>query len=92
MQTPHPTESSPILSNLNKMLSAPGYRGLVLAVGLLAALATPMSTPAQTTASPKLTVVKSNCQFQLQLRGQSNQVYEIQASTDLTSWTTIAQR
>ena len=64
----------------------------MLAATLLTALATPAPAPAQATVSPKLTAVTSGGQFRLQLRGQSNQVYDIQASTNLTSWTTISQR
>src|ERR1700722_19334750 len=43
-----------------------------------------------TASKAQLTGAMSGGKFQLKLQGQSSQVYEIQASTDLKSWTAIA--
>jgi PKD repeat protein len=75
-----------------KMPRARGSRGLAPVAALLTALALPLMASAQSGASPNLTAREKGGQFQLQLRGQSNQIYEIEASTNLVNWTILAQR
>ncbi|HKW30182.1 MAG TPA: PKD domain-containing protein [Verrucomicrobiae bacterium] len=59
---------------------------------LLMALSAPAPVSAQTNAPSTLTVRATGGQFRLVLHGQPNQVYEIEASTNMTHWAGIAQR
>jgi PKD repeat protein len=66
-------------------------RRLVVALcPLIAAWALPQLLFAETGLRPSWTPPLLNGQFRLQLQGQSNQVYEIQVSTNLHDWTAIA--
>ena len=59
---------------------------------LFAGLAAPAWLPAQTHTPSTLTGRAIGSQFRLVLHGQPNQIYEIEASTNMTHWTGIAQR
>src|SRR5579859_3920289 len=68
--------------------------GKFTAIGttLLLALAAPAPLAAQTNTPSTLTGRATGGQFRLVLHGQPNQVYEIEASTNMTHWAGIAQR
>src|SRR5579859_1954076 len=72
--------------------SHPARGRLVILAALFAALAPPALFSAQTNATLKLTAASTGSQVQLQLLGQPNKIYQIQASTNLVNWTGISQR
>jgi PKD repeat protein len=69
------------------------WRGLAAVAALLAAVLAPIPVySAGTNPVPKLAAGMRDGQLQLQLRGASNQIYRIEASTNLVNWTVLAQR
>src|SRR5712664_3362926 len=68
-------------------------RWLVVALCLwITAWAQPQLLFAETGIRPSWTPPLRGGQFRMQLQGQSNQVYEIQVSTNLQDWTAIAAK
>jgi PKD repeat protein len=88
-------KSQPTISSSNKNPRARRRCLPLLGAVLLATLAVSVSMPAsagQSDTQPNLTAISTDGQLQLRLRGQSNQIYEIEASTNLVNWTVLAQR
>ncbi|HLZ53773.1 MAG TPA: hypothetical protein VKS19_04765, partial [Verrucomicrobiae bacterium] len=67
-----------------------GKTTVICTLLLFAGLAAPIPLPAQTNTPSTLTVRATGGQFRLVLHGQPNQVYEIEASTNMTHWAGIA--
>ncbi|HEX4646967.1 MAG TPA: S8 family serine peptidase, partial [Verrucomicrobiae bacterium] len=68
-------------------------RRLVVALCLwIAGLLLPQVIIAETGLQPNWIPALRNGQFRMQLQGQSNQVYEIQVSTNLHDWTALAAK
>src|SRR5882757_3736145 len=60
---------------------------VALRFAVLMLLVSDVSLPAQTMGLPQLTAVASGTGLQLGLRGETNRVYKIEASTNLINWT-----
>jgi PKD repeat protein len=94
MQTQPTRKLKPNSSNAAETPRPRPQRGLALVTALLAAVLalTNGSAAVITNALPNLSADMKGGQLQLQLRGASNQIYRIEASSNLVNWTTLAQR
>ncbi|HEX4646321.1 MAG TPA: hypothetical protein VH598_12015, partial [Verrucomicrobiae bacterium] len=83
-------KSKQTVLNADQHLLGRRCRGLMVVAMFCATILSPKPLFAGD-GGPKLTVGQAR-QVQVQFPGQSNRVYQIQASTDLTNWTVISQR
>ena len=72
--------------------SWPARSLFIMGISLAVIMVARQTASAQTGGLPRLTASASSGQIQLHFRGLTNQVYEIEASTNLVNWVGIAQK